>query len=169
MSEITDVTETPVAPQPSHRRRNLLIAAGAVVAIGAAVGISVAATGGPGSFTVHGSIQLNALQYGDSANPLSPKDGDACTGFDADSDIAPGLTVTIEGAGGQPLATGLLQAGTMQDVATTSGIPEGLCVMPFTITVPGGQSQYAVAIAGHGAQEYSQAQLAKGVALTLGS
>jgi hypothetical protein len=169
---LPDAGATPPGAQTQERRgirRPLLIAAGAVVVIGAAVGISVAATGGSSSITVHGTVQLNALQYGDSANPLNPKDGDACSGFGADSDIAPGLTITIEGASGQPLATGLLQAGTMRDVATTDGDAMGLCVLPFTITVPGGQPQYAVAIAGHGAQEYSQAQLEKGVALSLGA
>lgn len=170
--EPQDADATPQAtdaPQSGRSRRSLLIG-GAVVVAAAAIGIGIAVTSGgaPGSITVHGTVELNALQYEDNANPLSPADGDPCQGFDADADIAPGLTITIEGSAGQSLATGLLQAGTMQDVATTNGDAMGLCVMPFTITVPAGQSQYAVAIAGHGAQEYTGAQLAKGVALSLG-
>jgi hypothetical protein len=167
MDTVTPVTEQPPA-QPSHTKRNLTIAGIAVLAAaGIAIGVALSSTGGD-SFTAHGEIQLTAIQYGDNVNPSSPADGDSCNGIEGYSDIRPGLTITIEGANGQPLATGLLQAGTMRDVANVSGLAEGLCELPFTISVPAGQAQYAVAIANRGAQEYSQSQLQQGVTLTLG-
>jgi hypothetical protein len=167
MAEISDATLAPEAPQPPRKKRTLVIIIGAVV-VGAGIAIGVAATGGTSTITVHGTIELSDLQYGDNTNPSSPANGDSCQGLDSESDIVPGTTVTIEGSSGQALGGGLLQAGVVQGVGLDATFPGGLCVMPFTVTVPAGQSQYAVAITGHGTQEYSQAQLEKGVTLTLG-
>lgn len=165
MIEQAEDTAPPAPVIPVWRRRPTLI--GAAVVLAAAIGLAVwASTSGAGQMTVHGTISLTALQYGDNTDPSAPADGDSCDGFSGYSDIAPGLVITVEGSTGQPLGSGLLQAGTMQDVDSFGDL-EGLCVLPFTVQVPAGQSQYAVSIPGRGSQLYTPAQIAAGVTLSI--
>lgn len=152
---------------PVWRRRPVQLAAAAViVAAGVGIGIAVGSSGAD-QISVHGTLTLNALQYGDNTNPGAVADGDACDGFGGSGDIRPGLLVTVNGPDGHSVGSALLQAGVMQDVGTVDGLQEGLCVMPFTVSVPDGLSQYAVAIPGRGSQLFTAAQLRAGVALTL--
>jgi hypothetical protein len=164
--EYTDTTALPAAPAPAWKRHRVFIASIGVLILAAAIAIW-ATRAGVGDMTVHGTISLSALQYGDNTNPTAPADGDSCAGFEGYADIAPGLVITVEGAAGQSLGTGLLQAGVMQDVATVDGLRQGLCVLPFTAKVPTGEAQYAVSIPNRGSQLFTPAQLAAGVQLSI--
>lgn len=162
----TGETAPPAPVKPAWRRRPALF--GAIAALVVVVGVAIWANqSGVGDMTVHGTISLSALQYGDDTNPSAPTNGDRCEGFSGYADIAPGLVITVEGSTGQALGTGLLQAGVMQDVATVDGLQQGLCVLPFTVKAASGQSQYAVSIPNRGSQLFTPAQIAAGVQLSI--
>lgn len=167
MSDVSEVSEAPVAPQQSRKRRNVLIIAGAVVVVAVGVGTYLAVSGSsPAPVTVHGSLDLGLLAAVDTApnaTPGSPTAGDPCStvpgsGYD---DIAPGTTVTVGGSTGQPLGVGALAAGHEN--------AQGYCEYDFSVQVPGGQSAYTVTISHRGTTTFTPAQVAAGVALTLGS
>lgn len=168
MDTVTPVTEQPPT-QPSKKKRNLIIAGIAVLAAaGTAIGVAVSG-GGAGSFTLKGTLTLNALGSGDSTNPLSPADGDPCITTGGYTDIAQGATVTIGGSTGQSLAVTGLSAGVETGVETDDGVALGTCVFKFSVEVPAGQSAYTVTISHRGTQTFTPAQAQAGVTLSLGS
>jgi hypothetical protein len=160
----------PAAPTRWWRKRPIqILAAVAVIAIGA--GAWIAANHSP-QITVSGvigipivgddgTITVNAL---DSTGNPSPVAGDACTTVGGYTDIAQGTAVTIGAANGSTLAVGALGAGT---VVGTQELDQA-CSFPFTVSAPGGQSEYTVTISHRGTQVFTPQQVAQGITLTLG-
>lgn len=158
------------APRPIWRRRPAQIIGAAVVIAAIGAYFAFRANSTP-QITVTGvigvpmddltTVTVNAL---DSTGAASPIAGDACTTVSGYTDIAQGTAVTIGGANGSALAVGALGAGTVvgsQELAQA-------CSFPFSVTVPGGQSEYTVTISHRGTQVFTPQQVAQGIVLTLG-
>lgn len=160
-------TETAPAPAPGPwwKTRAALIG-GALVIAAAGTGIGLAATGGSGTVTIHGSINLGFVAADDTTNPGASiagsnliKAGDACDASDGYTDVGQGAAVTIGGTTGQ-IGVGALSAGT-----ETAG---GYCQFTFSVPVPGGQSAYTVTVSHRGTQTLTADEVRNGIVLTLG-
>jgi hypothetical protein len=149
------------APAALWRRRPVQLAAVAVL-VAAGVGTWVAVASGPDQVHVRGTLNLGLTAAVDMHNnyAMTPIAGDPCESAGGYSDITPGTAVTIGGPAGQTLGIGALSAG-----VETSG---GYCVFSFDVQVQGGQALYTVTISHRGTQTFTPAQVASGIALTLG-
>jgi hypothetical protein len=157
---IVEQPAEPRQPQPWYRRRNPLIAAGAVI-LAAGVGLAVGLSGGGSPVTVRGSISLGELTYLDmapGATVTDPTVGDACQGADGYTDIAQGATVTIGGSTGQSVAVAALSAGKVN--------ASGSCEFDFTASVPD-QGSYTVTIGHRGTTTWTKAQAMSAAGMTL--
>jgi hypothetical protein len=155
-------------PQPPlWRRRPVQIGAVALLAA-VGVGVGIAASSGSGNAQIHvrGTLQLGPLSA--VATSGTAADGGACTAGQGYDDITPGTTVTIGGDHGQTLGVGPLSTGVERNVDDSLGVAAGNCVFSFDVPVAGGQSAYTVTISHRGTQTFTPAQVADGVALTLG-
>lgn len=159
-------TEPQPAAAPLWRRRRVQLAGAAVLAA-AGVGVYFALSGS-GQVHVRGTLQLGPLSAVDTTNFDHAANGDACTAGQGYSDISAGTTVVVGGSTGQTLAVGALSAGVERNVDNSLGLAVGDCVFSFDVTVPGGQSAYTVTISHRGTQTFTPAQVANGIALTLG-
>jgi len=146
--------------------KRLLVAAAAL----AALTVTGCGGSGPGSLTVHGTVQVFA-------NPLN-----GATVQDAYPDIAPGSQVTVTNASGAVIGTGSLvyDSGTtkMAEQAFAAAIPgtsastysEWVEAFSFTVRIPGGLARYGIeAGQNRGTLWFTAAQMRKGPALSLGS
>ena len=116
-----------------------------------------------GSLALRGRIDFIGTGSGDI---LIDAQGD-CQGEAGFNDITAGAQVVVSDATGKTVALGSLAGGMYDKNATGIDIP---CTFPFTVTgVPSGQSFYGVEIEHRGKQQYTAAQLASPVTLTLGT
>lgn len=164
MEEITGVPEAAGQPEPApqptvpwYRRRNPLIAAGAVV-VAAGIGLYFGLSGG--DVTVHGSVSMGLLTYTDDApgaDVTNPTPGDPCSA-EGSYNIAPGATVTIGGANGQSIAVAALSAGKVNSA--------GACEFDFSASVPD-QAAYTATLGQHGTTTWTKAQATSKAGMTL--
>jgi len=132
-------------------------------------GGSSASVAAPTTLTVSGSLALRGrIDFIGTGNGdiLIDAQGN-CQGEGGFNDIKAGAQVVVSDASGKTLALGSLAPGMYDTNATGIDIP---CTFPFTVTgVPSGQSFYGVEIEHRGKQQYTAAQLASPVTLTLGT
>ncbi|HEX6499289.1 MAG TPA: hypothetical protein VF054_09700 [Micromonosporaceae bacterium] len=113
------------------------------------------ARGAPRSstFTASGKVAL-----GDALS-IQTLAGDQCQGKGAYSDIVEGAQVVVADPAGTVLATGHLSRGTLFGAS---------CMFTFTVTVPTGRSSYGVSVAGQRGTRFTQAEMRRGVQVSLG-
>ena len=159
------VWDTPPPAQQRRRRRWPWIV-GAVVVV-AAVGVTVgliATSGGPGTFTVHGSMTLDdSASLGDLSSTSIVDDTDGCRGTGGYGDLVPGAEVVISDDAGKTLVITHLDRGVGAKIGNTTT----LCRFPFEATVPKGKHFYGFTISHRGTVKMSEAE-APAASLTIG-
>jgi hypothetical protein len=112
-----------------------------------------------GTFALHGTPDL-----GDGEGQILVTDSDStCAGENGYDDIQDGVEVTISDSSGKTLALGDLEGSTYEATHHT-------CRFDIVVDgVPSGRDFYRVEVSHRGEQQYTQADLEAGIALTLGS
>jgi hypothetical protein len=105
---------------------------------------ALAACGGPGTVTVHGTVTPNSASAGVFGPGMTSTSYAGC----ATANPAPGTQVTVTDSSGKVLGVGTLGAWSAA-TRTVSGVTIYPCTMPFTITVvTAGEPRYGFAISG---------------------
>jgi hypothetical protein len=164
------VSAEAVPPAPWFRKRRNLIGLGLAVlaAAGTAAGLFLVGASSPAAITIHGTLSIGGMANDNGSDPMSPVDGDPCTGIGGYGDITAGKTVTVSGSTGQVLTVTGLTAGVETDLPADATLATGNCVFSFSAQVPAGESSYTVSISGRGSQTFTAAQGEAGVSLVLG-
>lgn len=159
----------PAKHSAAASHRGWLIAVVVALLIGGGAGFGIGhATAGSGSssdtsnpgvdtITVSGTMTLADLT---SISGELGTDDDACSGTGGYSDIAEGAQVVVTDDTGKTLVITQLGAGTIID---------GGCEFPFTAEVPKGKGFYGFTVTHRGTVKEAEADLAGGVALTIGN
>lgn len=172
MDTVQNIKLPPWCPQdraygaPMRRTAAVVLALSLCAACGGG-GSTTAKPPPPSTLTVAGSIRVEA-------NPdfLTRKKADIfigapCTASDAFSDVARGTQVVVEDQGGTTLGLGSLDSGTLfghvgQVLLTLQ------CQFTFAVSnVPTSKPFYKVQVGRRGAQQFTAAQIAKPIRLTL--
>jgi hypothetical protein len=112
----------------------------------------------PATFTGHGYIDVASSKFGGRA-------GDPCINDPGYEDVTDGAQVTVSSPSGRILAVGRLGGGRLARARYLKP-----CRFHFTVTgIPEGLPLYKVEVSHRGALTYSEADLRKGLTLTLGS
>jgi hypothetical protein len=149
------------APTSARRRRTWPVYAGIAVALLAGIVALVVVLNRDDTITVSGTMTLPMAL----ADTNLRSDGIACDGTSEAagggySDVATGVQVVVSDSAGKTIAVGALSRG------ATKG---SSCVMPFTVAgVPSGKGFYGVEVSHRGRLQYPEADLRRGLALTLG-
>ncbi|MDP9117903.1 MAG: hypothetical protein M3O28_11730 [Actinomycetota bacterium] len=147
-----------------RRRRNLIIAGSALVAMLAVVAFAATQLSTKntkkGSKLAQGTISL-ANRQTFTVDGATLKLGATCHGTGNYTDIDQGGTVTINDVSGNPLASTGLQAGTV-DV-------NNFCEFAFQVNVPQNRGPYGVQVTRRTSVSVSESDLFTHVTLTLGN
>lgn len=166
-----DDQQVPTPREPWWRQPKWLAAtAGAtVVVVGVAAG--VLASSGPGSFTAHGSIMDESAVFG---QPDCTSAGDQVVVTDSSGKVLATASLVENTAVEQKLdasstVKSLAGMAALDTVGETQIPVAAVGVYDFTVTVPGGEPRYGVAVGQHPVVWFSAPQMAKGPGLTCGS
>lgn len=159
INQVPEASETPATSTPPSGSKSWLtkvplwakvgIPVVVVVIVAAAVAIPIALQ--PGSMTVRGEISVS--------NTNGEADACAIPGYE---DVREGANVTVTDASHKTIALGSLGAGHSDGFQLS-------CIYRFVVTdVPAGLKFYGVEVSHRGSLQYTDAQLKKGVALSIG-
>jgi hypothetical protein len=163
-----------LAPARPPRRRWPWLAGGALLALAIAAGGIYFATRGddtPAKATTAAKPVSSTLAITGTLTLARPgfvwdAAASVCVGQNGYDDISGGVQVVITNPAGVTVAVGRLGDG-----ATVSG-PGALaasgCAFPFSVAVPAGLGFYGVEVSHRGRLQYSEADIHRGLALTLG-
>lgn len=170
----------PIEALPAKRRTAPIVGAvlGVLVLV-AAAGIAVYLLGRPdatapsavpsassdATFTAAGTLHLDLGQF--SWNSVQDP---TCQGLNGYSDLRGGTQVLVTDATGKKLAVGALAAGRTGDFTANSDGTQraGACSLDFAVPgIPRGVGPYGIEVSHRGVQNYTEAQLDRGVTLGL--
>ncbi|TQS29098.1 hypothetical protein [Microbispora sp. KK1-11] len=112
-----------------------------------------------GTITVPGGVTEQGLDGGP---------GQTCVMDGGYSDIRQGAQVVVSDEKGTTIAIGNLGEGTL-DLPNLQAWGTRSCVFPFLVKAPAGRRFYGVEVSHRGRLQYTEAQLAEALRLTLGS
>jgi hypothetical protein len=168
----------PVDVKPPKRRSALIVAAAlGVLALIAGTGLAVYLLGRPDAATPATAPSASSSAPFTAAGTLHLKRGEfswnsvqdpTCQGLGGYSDLRAGTQVLVTDATGKKLAVGALAAGRAGDFTTDSDGTQrvGSCALDFAVAgIPRGVGPYGIEVSHRGVQNYTEAQLDRGVTL----